>query len=83
MSRQHGTPYLVTDTTSRSLLPVEDLDEKWLQKFIFAHPQSLPVIRLNTAFGPLIPVCRELGTKAAVQLSTFCSINRTGLVTLG
>src|SRR5438067_581147 len=37
MSRQHGTPYFVTDTTSRSLQPVKDLDEKWLQKFFVAY----------------------------------------------
>ena len=80
MSRQHSTPYLVTDTTSRSLQAVEDLDEKWLQKFIFAHPQSLPVDEIEPAFGPLIPVCRELGTQAGPVDVLF--VNTAGLVTL-
>src|SRR5713101_875100 len=80
MSRQHSTPYLVTDITSRSLQPVEDLDEKWLQKFIFAHPQSLPVDEIEPAFGPLIPICRELDTQAGPVDMLF--INTTGLVTL-
>ena len=55
-------------------------DEGWLQNFIFTHHQTIPIDEIEPAFGPLIPVCRELPTKAGPVDLLF--INSSGLLTL-
>ena len=51
-----------------------------MQKFIFEHHQALPIGEIEPAFGPLIPVCRELPTEVGPIDLLF--INPTGLLTL-
>jgi hypothetical protein len=81
MSRQHTTPYIVTGKITRPLKPVENaFREDWLQEFIFSHHHVLPINEIEPAFGPLIPVCRELRTKDGFADILF--INRQGLITL-
>lgn len=81
MTRQHCDPYLINDGSSRVLEPVEGVfKEKWLQKFIFENPQSLPVNEVEPVFSPLIPICRELPTDAGPVDVLF--INQDGLLTL-
>ena len=81
MNRQHKTPYLVIDKQFNKLLPATDVfDEGWLQNFIFTHHQAIPIDEIEPAFGPLIPVCRELPTKAGPVDLLFISSN--GLLTL-
>jgi len=55
-------------------------NETWLQEFIFAHDEALPIVEIEPAFGPLIPVCRELRTQAGPIDVLF--VNREGLLTL-
>jgi len=81
MSRQHSTPYLVTDGAAYRLQQVNaNFDEGWLQDFIFKHHQTLPLDEIEPAFGPLIPVCRELPTPVGPVDLLF--INARGLLTL-
>src|SRR4051794_25198310 len=49
-----------------SRLPVGDTGgrtEAWLRD-LFQHPELLPVGDIDPAFGPLLPLCRELRTDA-------------------
>jgi hypothetical protein len=39
-------------------------DETWLRNTLFDHPELLPVRDIDSSFGPLIPLCKELQTKA-------------------
>jgi hypothetical protein len=81
MTRQHSSPYLVTGSGSQPLALVHDVfDETWLQEFIFAHSEALPIAEIEPAFGPMIPVCRELRTEAGPIDILF--VNREGLLTL-
>ena len=57
-----------------------DRNEAWLQDTLFRHEQIIPVRDLDSAFGPLIPVCRELRTEAGPVDIAF--INAHGRLTL-
>jgi len=35
-------------------------DEKWLQALLFAHPELIPIERIDPGAGRLAPICREL-----------------------
>lgn len=35
-------------------------DEAWLQALIFAHPELLPISRIEPGFGAAVPVAREV-----------------------
>lgn len=62
----------VGDTRGRS--------EAWLRDTLFAHPEILPIADIDSAFGPLIPLCRELRTEAGPLDLAF--INPAGRLTL-
>lgn len=38
--------------------------ERWLQQLLFDHPESLPMRDIDSAIGPLVPICMELETGA-------------------
>lgn len=81
MTRQHTSPYIVKDDMAQRLVQHRDaFNETWLQEFIFAHDEALPIVEIEPAFGPLIPVCRELRTAAGPVDILF--VNREGLLTL-
>ena len=82
MSRQHKTPYVISDGKAHALQSATDLflAEDRLQEFIFEHHRALPINEIEPAFEPLIPVCRELPTKVGPIDLLF--INPTGLLTL-
>lgn len=81
MPRQHNTPYLIKDGGAFPLKSSDkSFDEAWLRDFIFASQQALPVDEIEAIFGPLIPVCTELRTKAGPADILF--INDAGLLTL-
>ena len=69
---QFATPVLVSDKGEEPLervhlkLPSDqaDYDEKWMQEFVFDHPDCLPVNEIDASYTRLIPVCRELRTPA-------------------
>jgi hypothetical protein len=56
-------------------------DEAWLQHLIFTHPQAVPVNELDPAYGPLIPICKELDTRVAGYIDALF-INPLGMPTL-
>src|SRR3990172_325312 len=56
------------------------LDEAWLQDFILEHPSILPISEIDPGFGPLTPICRELGTRAGSIDAVFA--NPHGMLTL-
>lgn len=39
-------------------------NEAWLRDTLFRHPEILPVRQIDSSFGPLVPMCRELRTDA-------------------
>src|SRR6516165_656980 len=55
-------------------------DEKWLRDLLFAQPGLLPIADIDTSFGPLLPLCKELRTEAGPLDIAF--INQHGLLTL-
>jgi hypothetical protein len=79
--RQHRAPYLVRQGQVHQLQPATSaFNESWIQGFIFTNYQAIPVSEIEPAFGPLIPVCRELPTKAGPIDLLF--VNQAGLLTL-
>lgn len=90
MTRQH-TPLVLVEPTSgsRILAPVSlsastqtgGYDEAWLQDLIFTHPHAMPIDELDPAYGPLIPICKELDTRAAGYIDALF-MNRLGMLTL-
>lgn len=39
-------------------------NEEWLQAFLFQNYSSIPFSKIDTAYGRIVPVCRELNTTA-------------------
>lgn len=54
--------------------------ERWLRDILFAHPELLPVRDIDPAYGPLIPLCKELRTAAGVLDIAY--VNPHGRLTL-
>lgn len=90
VTRQH-TPLILLDQTApaRALTPLSlqltkdagGYNEAWLRDLIFEHPASIPVDEIDPSFGVLIPVCRELNTRAAGPADALF-INALGMPTL-
>jgi hypothetical protein len=62
---------------------LDDLERKgesWLRDTLFDNPEILPTDDIDPAFGPLIPVCKELRTEAGSIDAVF--INETGRLTI-
>ena len=57
-----------------------DRNEAWLRDTLFQNPQLLPVREIDPAFGPLVPLCTELGTEAGPLDAAF--VNPHGRLTL-
>jgi hypothetical protein len=55
-------------------------NEAWLRDTLFRHPEVLPIRELDPAYGPLTPLCTELGTEAGPLDAAF--INPHGRLTL-
>jgi hypothetical protein len=58
----------------------DQVSEAWLQEALFRAPQVLSLSEVEPALGPLIPVCRELGTEAGSADLIF--VTATGRVVL-
>ena len=81
MSRQYSKPYIVYENSALALEPVQQLlNEDRLQRFIFEHPNILPIEEIEPVFGPLKPVCREMPTAAGPV--DIALINPQGFLTL-
>jgi hypothetical protein len=91
VTRRQHTPLVLVEPTSgcRVLAPVslsvgtqsDGYDEAWLQDLIFTRPQVMPVDELDPAYGPLIPICKELDTRSAGYIDALF-MNPLGMLTL-
>jgi hypothetical protein len=43
---------------------LEHRGESWLRDTLFDNPEIIPTDDIDPAFGPLIPICKELRTEA-------------------
>jgi hypothetical protein len=55
-------------------------NEAWLRDTLFDHPEILPIEEIDSTFGPLVPLCKELRTDAGPIDAVF--INRRGRLTI-
>jgi len=70
MRRRDGSPLWLDERTTgahplrraelRAQPAEEGYDEAWLQHLLYRHPTVLPIEQIETGFGQLIPLCREL-----------------------
>lgn len=81
MKRSNTAPFIIAPETTERLKPaMSSFSEGWLQDFLFKNPLALPVCDIEPAFAPLIPLGREMSTKAGPVDIIY--INEQGLVTL-
>ena len=59
---------------------VKDKDEAWLRDTLFNNPEIIPIDDIDTAFGPLVPLCTELRTDTGPIDAVF--INEHGRLTI-
>jgi hypothetical protein len=59
---------------------IKGKDEAWLRDTLFNNPEIIPTDEIDSAFGPLIPLCRELRTDAGPVDAVF--INERGRLTI-
>ena len=55
-------------------------NEAWLRDILFDHPEILPIEEIDSTFGPLVPLCKELRTDAGPIDAVF--INERGRLTI-
>jgi hypothetical protein len=55
-------------------------NEVWLRDTLFDNPEIIPTDDIDTAFGPLVPLCKELYTDAGRIDAVF--INERGRLTI-
>ena len=79
MSRQHKTPYVISDGRAHMLQPATGLffAEDRLQEFIFQHHQALPIDEIEPAFEPLIPVCSRIAHEGRPHRSAIHQPHRS------
>lgn len=82
MSKRNSAPVLVDDQgLVRELRPAMGAwSEDKLQEFLFAHPDVLPVERIEAFFAPLVPLAREVRLESGRLDLLFA--NGNGLLTL-
>ena len=82
--RQYCQPHIVAEKSSRALARVAFEDrsfpERWYQELLFRNPSLLPVDEIEPAFGPLVPLARELQTDSGIVDIAY--INAEGYITL-
>jgi hypothetical protein len=91
MHRRDGKPLWVVDGQhSATALNRADLgvgaasghyDETWLQALLHCHPEIFPIGQIESEFGDLIPLCRELPL-ASVGLLDNLFVTRDGQLVL-
>ncbi len=76
-ARTQGLPFRVSKQKTEKLKRVPFTEklfqENWLQKFIFDHPQILPIEDIESDFAPLIPLGREIPTGVGFIDNLFIS----------
>jgi len=59
---------------------VKGKDECWLRDTLFDNPEIIPIKDIDSTFGPLVPLCKELRTDAGQIDAVF--INECGRLTI-
>jgi hypothetical protein len=59
---------------------MKNKDEAWLRDTLFEYPEIIPADDIDSAFGPLVPLCKELRTDAGSIDAVF--INERGRLTI-
>jgi hypothetical protein len=59
---------------------IKGKNEAWLRDTLFDHPEIIPTEDIDSTFGPLVPLCKELRTDAGPIDAVF--INEHGRLTL-
>ncbi len=59
---------------------VKGKNEGWLRDTLFENPEIIPVNDIDSTFGPLVPLCKELRTEAGQIDAVF--INDRGRLTI-
>ncbi len=59
---------------------VKGKNEAWLRDKLFNNPEIIPAEEIDSTFGPLVPLCRELRTDAGQIDAVF--INKRGRLTI-
>jgi hypothetical protein len=59
---------------------VKGKNEGWLRDTLFENPEIIPVNDIDSTFGPLVPLCKELRTEAGQIDAVF--INERGRLTI-
>lgn len=59
---------------------VKEKNEAWLRDTLFINPEIILIDDINSTFGPLVPLCKELRTDAGLIDATF--INERGRLTI-
>jgi len=82
VSKRNSAPVLVDEQgVVRELRPaLSAWSEDKLQEFLFAHPEVLPVERIEAFFAPLVPLAREVRLESGRLDLLFA--NGNGLLTL-
>src|SRR5712691_3403611 len=62
------------------LTEMEGKDEAWLRDTLFDNPEIIPTDDIDSTFGPLVPLCKELRTDAGQIDAVF--INERGRLTI-
>lgn len=57
-AQQHAEPLRRADLGAKSALG--NYDEAWLQTLLHCHPEVFPIDQIESGYGDLIPLCREL-----------------------
>lgn len=89
-NRQHSPLILVNSDRSSRELPLHSMQaigadggylEDFVQDMFYHHPSAIPLSEIDPVFGPLVPLCRELGIPTKGFADIFF-INANGLPTL-
>jgi hypothetical protein len=62
------------------LTELKGKNEAWLRDILFDHPEILPIEEIDSTFGPLVPLCKELRTDAGPIDAVF--VNERGRLTI-
>jgi hypothetical protein len=89
MRRRDGSPLWIADAQQPIPLHRADLgaksalghyDEAWLQTLLHSHPEVLPIEQIESGYGCLIPLCRELPLRCGALDNLF--VTREGKLVL-
>ena len=83
--KQHTTPVVIEGKKTHSLKRVsfdsKDFNESWIQEICFENTGIIPFDEIEPTFEGMIPICRELSTKAGFVDLIY--LNEYGFIAIG